>query len=228
MGGVAPEGQSNTKMSVITEFSVKLDAIPVGKVVNKEPEAYLEFKSTVPAESFVFPFLWVWGRSPVSVEPSLREVPEVESVTCLDIDDEGGLFQVEWSERTKERLSTLVGESDVAVLNASTDGDYWRMKVLANRYEKLKSFQRRCDDRGIEPEPLRVYEPTEGERETEYHLTPEQREALTVALDDGYFDQPRRTTLEELSSQLGISRQALSGRLRRGHRNLIRSTLRSP
>lgn len=39
--------------------------------------------------------------------------------------------------------------------------------------------------------------------------------------DRGYFDEPRRATLDDLASELGITRQSLAGRLRRGHRNLL-------
>jgi predicted DNA binding protein len=47
-------------------------------------------------------------------------------------------------------------------------------------------------------------------------LTAEQREALSRAVEAGYFDVPRRTTLVGLARELGISDTATSQRLRRG------------
>jgi predicted DNA binding protein len=52
-------------------------------------------------------------------------------------------------------------------------------------------------------------------------LTDEQREVLQVAHDLGYFDVPRSATLADVAAELGISSQAASERLRRGHRQLI-------
>jgi predicted DNA binding protein len=52
-------------------------------------------------------------------------------------------------------------------------------------------------------------------------LTEPQREALLLAYEQGYYDSPRTTTLADLADQFGISRQAVSNRLKRGTRQLI-------
>ena len=56
-------------------------------------------------------------------------------------------------------------------------------------------------------------------------LTGPQREALKLALEAGYFDVPRRTTLNDLSKSLGVSDQAVSERLRRGQARLVKDFL---
>ena len=56
-------------------------------------------------------------------------------------------------------------------------------------------------------------------------LTDEQREALEVAYERGYFTEPRETSLEELAALLDISPTAVGGRLRRGMKSLIGMTL---
>ncbi|WP_226480191.1 helix-turn-helix domain-containing protein [Natrinema amylolyticum] len=52
-------------------------------------------------------------------------------------------------------------------------------------------------------------------------LTDAQREALTLAHEHGFFEVPRETGLSEIAAQLGISKQAVSERLRRGQAQLI-------
>lgn len=52
-------------------------------------------------------------------------------------------------------------------------------------------------------------------------LTSEQYEALTEAIQYGYFEIPRDISLVELAAELDISHQALSERLRRAYRTLI-------
>ncbi|MFC7027483.1 helix-turn-helix domain-containing protein [Halomicroarcula sp. GCM10025710] len=46
-----------------------------------------------------------------------------------------------------------------------------------------------------------------------------------AGLRAGFFDEPRTATLEDVAAELGISRQAVANRLRRGHRALIREML---
>jgi predicted DNA binding protein len=52
-------------------------------------------------------------------------------------------------------------------------------------------------------------------------LTPGQEEALAAAIDHGYYEVPRRITLRELASVLGVKPSALSERLRRAEANVI-------
>ena len=52
-------------------------------------------------------------------------------------------------------------------------------------------------------------------------LTTTQEEILTAALDEGYFNIPRDTTMDELADLFDISNQAASERLRRGMSNVL-------
>ena len=53
-------------------------------------------------------------------------------------------------------------------------------------------------------------------------LTPKQREAVHRAKQAGYYDQDTKVPLEELATEMGISKSALSQRLQRGEANVIR------
>jgi predicted DNA binding protein len=56
-------------------------------------------------------------------------------------------------------------------------------------------------------------------------LTDSQREALLVAFETGYFEEPRNATLGEVAADLDISQPAASGLLRRGIKRLVASSL---
>ena len=58
-------------------------------------------------------------------------------------------------------------------------------------------------------------------------LTDLQRETLLIAHEQGYFDDPRQITLEELSEQIGISPTGVGRRLRRAIARLINGTIAS-
>ncbi|WP_217493319.1 helix-turn-helix domain-containing protein [Haladaptatus sp. W1] len=59
----------------------------------------------------------------------------------------------------------------------------------------------------------------------QFGLTQEQREALVLALNRGYFSTPSEITLDELANQLGITSQAVSNRVRLGTEKVLRSVL---
>ena len=56
-------------------------------------------------------------------------------------------------------------------------------------------------------------------------LTDEQRTALLAEYEQGYFTEPRETSLEDLADSLDHSPSAVGGRLKRGMKSLIGGTL---
>lgn len=58
-------------------------------------------------------------------------------------------------------------------------------------------------------------------------LTDVEREALEAAVEAGYFESPRRTTLSELAEQFGISAPAFSKNLRRGQQKVTRNVVQT-
>ena len=55
-------------------------------------------------------------------------------------------------------------------------------------------------------------------------LPAEERETLRVALEKGYFEVPRATTLVEVADELGRSDVEVSQQLRRGMGDVLRET----
>ncbi len=56
-------------------------------------------------------------------------------------------------------------------------------------------------------------------------LTEKQRETLELALSEGYYERPREADLTTLADQLGISKSAVSQRIRNAETNLITNAL---
>lgn len=54
-------------------------------------------------------------------------------------------------------------------------------------------------------------------------LTETQRDTLALALEEGYYDRPRKTDLEALADRLAISRSAVSQRIRTAELKLVRN-----
>nr|WP_255473553.1 helix-turn-helix domain-containing protein [Halogeometricum sp. CBA1124] len=56
-------------------------------------------------------------------------------------------------------------------------------------------------------------------------MTDLQRETLALAIRRGYFEVPRSATLSDLAAELGVSKQAVSERLRRALALLARDAV---
>ena len=62
---------------------------------------------------------------------------------------------------------------------------------------------------------------------THGEVSADQREALLLALDQGYFATPRESTLDEMAEKLDITKQALSVRIRRANEKVLSEVLLS-
>jgi predicted DNA binding protein len=100
----------------------------------------------------------------------------------------------------------------------------WKFEVRAEDRDSIGEFRKACQDHDIPIEITAVHAllPVPDDA---HDLTDAQQEALLLAYERGYFDSPRSTSLEEIATELGITQQSLSSRLRRGHRRLIGGTL---
>jgi predicted DNA binding protein len=58
-------------------------------------------------------------------------------------------------------------------------------------------------------------------------LTETQRETLEVAVTTGYYDDPKRISLEALAEKLDVTKSALSRRLKRAEANLVSQIVRT-
>jgi predicted DNA binding protein len=118
------------------------------------------------------------------------------------------------------------GELDISILDSTGTHEGWEVRMRMPDRGALREFRSVCADRDIPLQLVSIYEDRDPE-ETHPGLTDEQREALRVACELGYFEVPRRTSMTEISNRLGISSQAVSERIRRGTDRLVEESLPS-
>lgn len=221
-------------MSILTEFIIPADEFVLADTLTTTPEVRIEIKRVVGNDSHVTPYFWAFGEDFDTFEQALREDDMVREVLTLeeqkgqlghDENEEERFYRVTW-QMSVPNLITAVSDAKATVLEAvSADDDRWEVKILFPSREALSEFQDCCLKHDFSFQPQRVYQPENPEEQAEYDVTPDQQEALEAAYHAGYFDIPRDRTLTELADDLDISRNALSARLRRGHRNLLSNTL---
>lgn len=89
---------------------------------------------------------------------------------------------------------------------------YWRLIATRERIDELLTL---FDKKHINYELLRIGNAPYEITDEKYKLSLEESEILEQALNSGFFEVPRKISLEELANQLGKSKSALSVMLRK-------------
>ncbi len=152
-------------------------------------------------------------------DSSITEVKQFSEDTPRE-DGVRSLYRVEFTEAA---ITVAPGsawiERGVILLDAVGTFEGWEVRLLVPDREALTSsidwWQANFGSVSVDA----LYSSADDSGGT--GLTSLQYDALLRALETGYFDVPRRTTLEELADEFDISAQALSVRLRKGTATLV-------
>jgi predicted DNA binding protein len=143
----------------------------------------------------------------------------------IETRDDEAIYSFEYTDEAK-LVSPVISAANGVILDMENDGDAWVITVWMPERTELAHLWDYARQNDIDIELLRVNEYA-SLGETDAGLTDSQREALLVAVDGGYFEEPRDATLGEIAAELGISQPAASGLLRRGTKRLVVASLLS-
>lgn len=211
-------------MTVIAEFTVDHVDFALASVFEAFPEATVELDRVVPTDEAFLPYFWVWSADVDDVVDLVRASDPLSAVELVDEVEGGGLFRASWN-RDVGCLLDAMAESGLTLRKGIGSADDWLFELRAERAPALSAFQRYLTENDVEAELVRLYDLDDESTSGRFNLTPEQREALLAAYDEGYYEQPATTDLASLAGRFDISRSAFGARLRRGYRNLIESTI---
>lgn len=121
-------------------------------------------------------------------------------------------------------FSGAIAAVDGMSLDWVNDGTAWWVRVWLPERRALASLWEYASDHDVEFSLERVSNSRSADG-SDFGLTDNQREAILLALEMGYFEEPRGATMREVADALGISQPAAGGRLRRGLRRLVVTTL---
>ena len=211
-------------MTVIAGLSVNADDIVFGQAL-AGTETRIELTQFVPTDGGLIPYFWKERDGDIEqFERHARDHPAVAGLENLDGRVEANLYRIEWTDEADGFLDAL-REQDVMVEEASTNhGERWFFRLRAFDQDELSAFQEACFEEGISLDIRRVVhnpDSDDGHDQAFVGVTDKQREALTLALERGYFKVPREHSATELSDELGISRQAYSRRLQRAQQSVF-------
>ena len=211
-------------MSVVVEFSLPPDDFALGSALAPGVDVEVALEAVVPVSHARVPFVWVTGGDLDAFERAASAADSVSDLRLLERFDDGALYRFEWSPAADGVLAALA-EHGAAVLEA-TRLRRWRFRVRFHDHDHLREFHAFCRSNDVDVSVTRVAVLRDASGAgPRFDLTPEQREALVLAVRGGYFEVPRRTDLTAIADELGISQQATSNRVRRGVDRVPRATL---
>lgn len=173
------------------------------------PSATFRLLTGAPVGGRVLELGEVRASNPEAVADAVEGHPDVISYDQLHIDDEQSIAQYETAER---QLYEFLGDSSLPPEFPLTVENGWMEFDVTVSREQFEAIGMRLDASGLEYELLSVVEG----RDPEDLLTERQRECLTIALRQGYFEVPRGCTLAEVADQMGVDKSTASETVRRG------------
>ncbi|WP_227357081.1 helix-turn-helix domain-containing protein [Haladaptatus salinisoli] len=212
-------------MSIIVEFTIDKEDLALGRALAGAGDVHIELEKIIPAGDTLIPFFWVSDPDEKGLDVSATESKHVKNLVLLDTLGSHALYKVEWTGEYEDLLAGIV-ETEGTILEA-TGTKTWHFVLRFLDHDHVGQFYNYCTDHGIPVHIDRVYTLTEEAlRGRMFKLTNEQREAIVLALDRGYFSIPREVQMRALADELGISQQAFSERLWRGLEKVLANLFR--
>lgn len=214
-----------TLMSVLVELEVDAHDFELGRIFSTLHSATtIELESLVPLPGATTPLVWIADGEHDALEDRIGAHPTVRAVDRVESLSDRSLYTFEWA-IDYDHLFRYLREETIHILAAAGSPERWRFTLRFRTHTSLSTFHDYCDDSRIAIDVHRVYNMPEQEEANDFGLTQPQREALVVAVQEGYYDLPRESNTADLGDRLDISDQAVTERLRRGIATLVRNTL---
>lgn len=220
-------------MTTVVELGIPADRLGLAGTFDRVSTFEFRIKGTVGDSP---PLVWTTGPDRDSVGCALESDPSVEVIasvagdrdaaTEVETDDPPGdrwLYRLAFGDAVK-LFEQLVTENGGAILAASGRDRRWTVKLLFHDRESVSTCHEILERYEFETDVTRI-SGVDDLSTAGTPLTETQYETICKAHELGYFDVPRGVTLEELASELDVSHQALSERLRRSHAALVSAEL---
>ena len=214
-----PQVSSSDTNASTARFTLPAAGFALAEFFERVPDARVECESAVanPADHALLVVRTDGCEDTVAT--ALRSDPSVGAVERFGERADGWLYRVTWEGRSRRFIQRLVAADVTLVSVRGRDGE-WKLRLLAPNREGIARANEIMDDLdcGDECRSISTVDDSGSDRS---ELTDEQREALVTGFEIGYYNIPRDATAEDVATELGITHQAISERLRRAYRHLI-------
>ncbi len=171
------------------------------------------------------PFSKTGAKSLLEIRAKEEKIPGV----MRDFKASHGFIDVDLAQTGKDKMLATVSTTKCAIcstmagsgcflVSATAKNDQLHWTVLASKNDQIKALIARMKDNGMNATLQSISDISSREE-----LTKRQEDILKIALEKGYFDYPKRTSIRELARVFGISISTLSEILRSGQKKVMAS-----
>lgn len=213
-------------MAPVVEFTLSNPILQETREALPEVPIWIEDEHVSPEGSPEIVLLVTGSDSDVErFKERLSTDPSITDYEFLSKYGNGDLIKIVLSEDGFRGMTYPIAVGlNITFLEVKAQGKKMRYRAQMPTLEALSKYRSHCADRDLDFQLINI---SQGEsiEERGYGLTSRQRDVLLHALEKGYFEVPRQTSLEDLADEFDISDQALSALLRRGQKQLLRRTI---
>lgn len=209
---------------IVAEF--RIDHPILRTALERAPSMRLDWQRSDLADGVEWMLVWARGGDHDAFEAGLAADPTVTGPTTTAPVGDGRLYQLRLTEegRYASAYELLVRECGVVRRIAGSHG-WWEVEVGFCERPSICRFVEYLEERDVDVEVRGIAEERGFRPCPSYGLTDPQRETLVAALESGYFEIPRATSLADLADRLDVSENAASERLRRAMAALVEVTV---
>jgi predicted DNA binding protein len=167
---------------------------------------------------------WIEAPDFGAVERSLAGDHTIADYTVIVESEDRWTCRMEYTDDVT-LITPAILESGGLTVQSRSYSNGWMIHLQLRDHDALFELNEYAKSEGIHLDILELHQDEGHDEDDRFGLTEAQRTALVTAFVQGYFDDPRNASLEELASTLDISTTAVSGRLRRASARLIEDVL---
>ncbi|WP_123624055.1 helix-turn-helix domain-containing protein [Halorubrum sp. CSM-61] len=179
------------------------------------PDAGFRVLTAVPDEGAGFALIRLTARDVDAVLAAMRDHVALSKVSVMARGEGVATVRIETSAPlllVAAKRSGLPIEMPLDIENGVAEVD------VTGEHERVAALGERFDELGLDYEVERVRQRVDPVR----LLTDRQQELLLAAVELGYYDVPRRSTLTEVADHVGIAKSTCSETLQRVQRTVVR------
>ncbi|MDL5362150.1 helix-turn-helix domain-containing protein [Halalkalicoccus sp. NIPERK01] len=190
------------------------EGVWIADLSTEHPEATVRVLAAMPDDRVGFGLVRIEGPGADAIVEGMRAATDVTSLSVLRRDERGAVVQFE---TTQPLLLLSARESGIAIEPpVEIRGGVATVEVTASR-ERLSKLGEQLRAFGLEFEVEYLREEGDAERV----LSDRQREVLLAAVENGYYETPRRCSLTDLAEDLGVAKSTASETLHRAEGAVI-------
>jgi hypothetical protein len=160
----------------------------------------------------------VESTHPSEILVSLQDKADLAQVDLISVGNTRAVFQIETEETGILEPLTAAGVPLETPIHITDGTAQWEFTTSQDR---LSSLSTHLEQSGLEYQVEYVGYDGPSTAATEPNLTDRQAEVFAAAYALGYFEIPRRASVEDVAAETGVTKSTASDTLRRAVRNLV-------